>query len=358
MSSNNDSHIPFYYHSDFPDYDFGPGHPFRGERFSLFFRALQEKFPEVYAMLDIREPEEASDDDIILAHQREYLERVTALEKRRGWLTIDTQLLPGSIRAARLLAGSSMATVQKAVESGLAMGFGGLHHAGLNFGGGFCILNDVAIAAHHLLAGGLERIIILDTDAHHGNGTMDIFYRDPRVLFISLHQDPRTLFPGRGFSSEIGEDQGAGYTVNIPLAPLAEKTQYNIAFQQIVYPLIEEFEPQIIIRNGGSDPLYTDTLTNLGLDLDSLSQLHRGIAERASSGNIPLADLFISGYGPYIADGWLAIIRGVLDLPMELENMEQPRNISPDKLEVITAQTWRTIDELKGRLSEYWKNLG
>jgi acetoin utilization protein AcuC len=357
MNKNTEKITPFFYHPDFSDYDFGPGHPFRGERFSAFFKQLQERFPKVYHMLDIREPEEAEDEDILLAHRREYLERVTVLEKKRGWLTIDTQLLPGSIHAARLLAGSSIAAVKEALKSGLTLGFGGLHHAGLNFGGGFCILNDVAIAAHTLLSDGTERILILDTDAHHGNGTMDIFYRDPRVLFISLHQDPRTLFPGVGFPSEIGEKEGIGYTVNIPLPPLANKLQYDMAFNEIVCPLIDEFEPQIIIRNGGSDPLYTDTLTNLGLDLDSLSKLHRRIAELASKNKIPLADLFLSGYGPYITEGWLAILRGILNVPMELESMEQSRFISPDKLRVMSSQTSETIDELKILLSKYWKNL-
>ena len=197
-----------------------------------------------------------------------------------------------------------------AAHGGFAMGFGGLHHAGRGFGEGFCIFNDVAVAAAALLRDGMERIAVLDTDAHQGNGTMDIFYEDPRVLFVSIHQDPRTLYPGVGFITELGRGAGEGRTVNLPMPMLADGSLYDLAMREIVYPLLDEFRPQAIIRNGGSDPLYTDTLTNLGLDVEQLSGLIRDIARYARRGGIPLVDLFLSGYGPYVSEGWLAIVRG------------------------------------------------
>ncbi len=347
--------VPFYYHPDFSGYDFGANHPFRGERFSSFMRALETRFHDAYAMLDIRTPEAADDRTLELVHAHTYVQRVKALEKRRGFLSLDTQLLPGSVDAAKLIVGASVAAAEAALKDGLAVGFGGLHHAGSDYGEGFCIFNDVAVAAAVLLGRGLERVAILDTDAHQGNGTMDIFYADPRVLFISLHQDPRTLYPGRGFANEIGNGAGAGYTVNIPMPSLSTGPLYEEAMREIVLPLIDEFEPECIIRNGGSDPLYTDVLTNLGLDLESLSALNRSIALEAENRAIPLLDLFLSGYGPYVTEGWLAIVRGILGVEMELEIPENRIIISEEKMERMTRDLRKTIAELKGHLEPYWE---
>jgi acetoin utilization protein AcuC len=347
--------IPLFYHPDVASYDFGPSHPFQGTRFDRFMKELANRFPAVYARLAIMRPESAGNDLLELVHDRSYIDRVVALEKRRGYLSVDTQLLPGSIDAARLIVGASVAAAREALRTGLALGFGGLHHAGPDYGEGFCIFNDVAVAAAVLLREGKERILILDTDAHQGNGTMDIFIEDPRVLFISLHQDPRTLYPGRGFADEIGEGPGIGYTVNIPMPMLSGGPMYDLALDEIVFPLVDEFRPQVIIRNGGSDPLYTDTLTNLGLTLDHLSRLMCRIAEKAKSSNIPLVDLFLSGYGPYVTEGWLAIIRGTLGESFELVMSERMKFIPPEDLARIERVTRATLEYLKANLHPYWK---
>jgi len=347
--------IPFYYHPDFASYDFGPTHPFQGTRFGGFMRELEDRFPDVNKKLDIRIPETADDELLLLAHTQEYIDRVRLLEMRSGYLSPDTQVLPGSVDAARLIVGASVAVVRAAVESGLSIGFGGLHHAGPDYGEGFCIFNDIAVAVMVLLDEGLNRIVVLDTDAHQGNGTMDIFYYDPRVLFISLHQDPLTLYPGRGFAHETGAGKGEGLTVNIPMPVFADREAYDVAMSEVVFPIIEEFEPEIIIRNGGSDPLSTDILTNLGLDLESLTALNRSIAEKARSMGIPLADLFLSGYGPYVTEGWLAILRGILgeDMPIHIPSEEEID--IPQRRERIDASMRRTLDELAGFLAPYWQ---
>jgi acetoin utilization deacetylase AcuC-like enzyme len=311
---------PFFYHPDFAAYDFGPSHPFQGSRFERFMRELEARFPSVYAELEVRRPARAENELLELVHARPYIARVGALEKRRGFLSPDTQLLPGSVDAARLIVGASAAAAEACLQGGLAIGFGGLHHAGPDYGEGFCIFNDVAVAAAALLRRGYSRIVILDTDAHQGNGTMDIFYEDPRVLFVSIHQDPRTLYPGRGFVDEIGRGPG-----------------------------------EVIIRNGGCDPLYTDTLTNLGLTLDELTALVRRITEKASALRVPLLDLFLSGYGPYVTEGWLAILRGILGESFELSIPEKPKRISRDARAGIEKMTTEMLIELKRHLRPYWK---
>ena len=201
----------------------------------------------------------------------------------------------------------------------------------------------------------MERILIFDTDAHQGNGTMDIFIEEPRVLFISIHQDPRTLYPGRGFADEIGSGPGTGFTVNIPMPTMSGGPMYDLALDEIVFPLIDEFKPQIIIRNGGSDPLYTDTLTNLGLTLDELTRLIRRIAEKAKSSNIPLVDLFLSGYGAYVTEGWLAIVRGILGETFELSIAEQMKFVVPEERARIERVTRAMLEYLKANLNPYWK---
>jgi acetoin utilization protein AcuC len=347
--------IPLLYHPDFASYDFGPSHPFQGSRFSAFMTELESRLPAVYARLDIMRPESAGNDLLELVHERSYIDRVVALEKRRGYLSVDTQLLPGSIDSARLIVGGSVAAAREALRTGLALGFGGLHHAGPDYGEGFCIFNDVAVAAAVLLREGKERVLILDTDAHQGNGTMDIFIDDPRVLFISIHQDPRTLYPGRGFADEVGEGPGAGYTVNIPMPMLAGGPMYDLALDEIVFPLVDGFKPEVIIRNGGCDPVYTDTLTNLGLTLDHLSRLTGRIADKARSAGIPLVDLFLSGYGPYVTDGWLAIVRGTLGESFELTMRERMKFIPPEDKARIERVTRATLEYLKANLHPYWK---
>jgi acetoin utilization protein AcuC len=346
--------VPFFYHADFASYDFGPSHPFQGTRFDRFMKELAGRLPAVYGRLDIRQPESARNELLELVHDRSYIDRVIALEKRRGYLSVDTQLLPGSIDAARLIVGASVGAAREAVRTGLALGFGGLHHAGPDYGEGFCIFNDVAVAASALLHEGKERILILDTDAHQGNGTMDVFIEDPRVLFISIHQDPRTLYPGRGFADEIGEGPGRGYTVNIPMPVLSGGSMYDLALDEVVFPLIDAFKPEVIIRNGGSDPLYTDALTNLGLTLDDLSKLMRRIAEKAESAGIPLVDLFLSGYGPYVTEGWLAIIRGTLGESFDLSLPERMKFVPPEDRARIERVSRAMLEYLRANLRPYW----
>ena len=348
--------IPLYYHPDFSRYDFGPGHPFRGERFTGFMEALENRFPSIYSRFEIMTPEPASEEQILRAHDLSYYNRLLQLEKRGGRLTLDTTVLPGSIRAAAMISGASLAAVGAALEKGVGVTFGGLHHAGRDYGGGFCLINDVAVAAYGLLEQGLSRILILDTDAHQGNGTMDIFYNDPRVLFISLHQDPGTLFPGVGFPGEIGSGPGAGYTVNIPLPPLSDIAVYRRAMNELAFPLIEAFEPEILIRNGGSDPLQTDTLTGLGLDPAGLKEIIESIHSFCRRSGIPVADLFLSGYGPGVTEGWLMIASGIAGEPAEVE-MAGALSPSADRRNFNLEAIEETIGKVKSNIEPYWGSI-
>lgn len=255
------------YRAELTEYDFGAGHPFRGRRFPRFYQFMTERLPaEQYELIAA---ESATDSDLLRICSRAYIEFTrdfyrAAHDDRstdgRFYEYHSADNLPrgrpGRVEeAARLIVGQAKraadlvlsGTVEKAISIG-----GGLHHAKRAFGEGFCLYNDVAFVATYLLEEyTLERILIVDTDAHAGNGTAEYFYHDPRVLFIDLHQDPRTIYPGTGFVSQIGAGAGAGYTVNVPLPLHAGYASYERVFAELVQPLAAEFKPEVVVRNGG-----------------------------------------------------------------------------------------------------------
>jgi len=203
---------------------------------------------------------------------------------------------------------------------------------------------------------GVERILILDTDAHAGNGTCEYFYEDPRVLFIDLHQDPRTLYPGSGFAHQIGAGAGKGFTVNVPMPPYSGYDSYQVAFESIVQPVTEEFRPQVIIRNGGSDPHFSDELTNLGLTVKGFRMLGAKVREMAETCHSKVMDAIGSGYNrdvlPY---AWLALISGLADFKLEVEEpFPIPERFKKDP---AYAETKEVIAEVKRHLKDYWKCL-
>jgi len=147
------------------------------------------------------------------------------------------------------------------------------HHAGAYYASGFCLFNNIAIAATRLLDDmGLNRILILDVDVHHGNGTQEIFYDTDRVLYASLHQDPRG-FPGTGFADEIGEGRGLGYTVNVPFPYRVDDQIYLKAFDEIVVPIVHQYKPQFILVSAGFDGHYTDPVGGLSLSANCYTQV-------------------------------------------------------------------------------------
>ncbi|MCY3917788.1 MAG: histone deacetylase [Chloroflexi bacterium] len=265
-------------------------------------------------------PTPASDEQILAVHTREHLERLVAVSQgdRLVRLDPDTYALPASYDAARLAAGAVIGAVDAVLstqaDNALAIVRPPGHHATTDRQMGFCLLNNIAIAARQAQSRhGFDKVLILDYDVHHGNGTNDIFYADPSVLFISLHQYPH--YPGSGALNEVGEDEGRGATINIPLPAGHGDASYRELFTEIVVPAIERFQPDLMLISAGFDAHFADPLASMQLTLAGYDYLARECikqAERLCEGRI----VFVMEGGYHLtalAHGWSNIARALLD---------------------------------------------
>jgi len=169
-----------------------------------------------------------------------------------------------------LVAGASIDGAQHILSGAGSIAFnmsGGLHHAMPARASGFCHINDVVLAINVLVAGG-KRVGYVDIDAHHGDGVQHAFYRTERVLTISAHQDGHTIFPGTGFTDEIGQEEGRGYAVNIPLPPGSRDDVYERVFSEVIFPALDAFSPDVIVTQLGADALLGDRVASLGMSLN------------------------------------------------------------------------------------------
>ena len=349
------------FHEKFRQYDLGEGHPFRGDRFANAMKFFEGKdlfnLPEIILV----EPSPAPKEELLRIHEEDYVDLIYRLARENKPYDVETPVSPEILEAALLIVGGAI-RCGKAVFSGearraLSLG-GGYHHAGRSYGGGFCIFNDIAVLVEHLRANyDVKRFLILDYDVHFGNGTSDIYYRDPTALYISLHQDPRTIYPGTGFVWQIGEEAGEGYNVNVPLPPRTGDSTYLYALNEIFVPLAEEFKPEVIIANGGSDPHFADMLGDLNLTVEgffNISSLIREVADKVCGGKLVLMPG--SGYNPKVLPPcWYALIAGAVGLK-EI-NVEDP-SPPPQEPPQCRRTVQKTIDELKRLLRRHWSSFG
>ncbi|MEM3703580.1 MAG: histone deacetylase family protein [Candidatus Bathyarchaeia archaeon] len=346
------------FHEKFRHYDLGEGHPFRGDRFVNAMNFFKEQGLLNLPQLKIVEPKPASKGELLRAHSESYVDLIFRLAMESRAYDIETPVSPLILEAVLLIVSGAI-ECGKAVFDGearqaISLG-GGFHHAGKDYGGGFCLFNDVAILVEYLRAErNLKRFLILDYDVHFGNGTSDIYYYDPSVLFISIHQDPRTIYPGKGFTWEVGEGEGEGYNVNVPLPPGTGDNTYLHAVREIFVPLAEEFKPEVIIANGGSDSHFADMLGDLSLTAEGffrVSCLIRETAEKVCGGKLIL--LIGSGYNPKVLPiCWYALAAGVVGLK-EIK-VKEPY-VPPIEPSFCRRKVDEVISELKGLLKKRWK---
>jgi len=262
---------------------------------------------------DALEPKAVGMEDLKRVHTPEFLEYLK--ECREGPLDPDTTMHPETWDIARLAVGGTVLAAEMAVKE--KRGYIALvrppgHHAGPDYPGGFCYLNNIAVAAHKLLDK-LDRVAILDFDVHHGNGTNDIFYRNPRVLYVSTHQ--YRIFPGTGPAEAVGEGEGVGFTVNIPFASGCGDSSFRMATKEVIEPIVKQFAPQAILVSLGTDAHYMDPLASLTLTSPGYFEMMASalkLAEEICEGR--LAITLEGGYNlealAEVVTGTEALIRG------------------------------------------------
>ena len=274
-------HLTLFTSPRFADHLTPPGHPERVERF-LAMQVVAEEFRARGGA--VRAPRAATEDELARVHDAAYLASIRATAGRATALDADTYTSPESDEVARLAAGAAAGAVDHVLDGARGTRAFALvrppgHHAERDRAMGFCLFNNVAIAAAHARARGLARVAVVDYDVHHGNGTQWSFYADPAVLFISSHQYP--YYPGSGAAAEIGHGAGKGFTANLPLAAGATDADYEAAYTRIALPVLRQFRPELILVSAGFDAYRDDPLAGMRVSADYFGRLTALIAAAA-----------------------------------------------------------------------------
>ena len=262
------------YDEGFLKHDY-PGHPENADRLRAIISLLDQSI--VLDRLTKISVSPASEKEVARIHTQQYIDQVRRLAERGGGhLDPDTYVTVHSYETALLAAGGLLALTRAVLDGQVTNGFALIrppgHHATAGRGMGFCLFNNIAIAAADALTNtDVKRVMIVDFDVHHGNGTQDAFDTSPDVLFISTHQFPH--YPGTGRLTEIGRGEGEGTTVNIPLPPGAGDQAYKQIFQDIVWPLARRYDPQLMLASAGFDAHWTDPLAMMGLSLPGYAHI-------------------------------------------------------------------------------------
>ncbi len=325
--------IYLYYSDQFLRYDFGPEHPLKPIRMMLAFKLIEE-----FGLLDglktiSLEPKPASESDLNRVHSLEYIESVKSEvpDLAFGFGTQDTPVFEGIYTASNLLAGGSIEGARQIMrEDCQAFNLGGgLHHAMPTIASGFCVFNDCALAICELKEK-FNRILYIDIDGHHGDGVQQIFYEDPTVLTLSIHESGKYLFPGTGFIDELGVGRGRGYSINIPMPMYAGNEDYISAFEEIVPPVFEWFKPQVVVAQLGIDAHYSDPLTSLNVTMEGYAYMVErivGLANKYSQGR--LLALGGGGYNLEVVPlAWTSVLHLMRDEPL-------PQYLSPYWVEMF-----------------------
>ncbi|TJY69867.1 acetoin utilization protein AcuC [Arthrobacter sp. CAU 1506] len=272
-------------------YNFGAHHPMSPIRLELTARLADEYAIFHRPNVTLAAAESAGDAELETVHDPAYVAAVkavsddpTAVDEARGLGTEDDPVFAGMHAASARIAGASLQSASAILDGSAlhAVNFaGGMHHAARGKASGFCIYNDCALAIQRLLDGGVQRVAYVDVDAHHGDGVQSIFYDDPRVLTISLHETGTHLFPGTGFANESGGPEALGSSVNVALPPRSGDAAFLRAFHAVVPQLVRAFAPEVIVSQHGCDNHARDMLSSLRLSIDAQRQMMLDMADLA-----------------------------------------------------------------------------
>jgi acetoin utilization deacetylase AcuC-like enzyme len=330
----------------------GVAHPETPQRLVSLYEMLEN--PDMAWKFNGIDARMATDEELARVHCGAYIEAIAATAgKPLTMLDPDTMATAGSYDAARLAAGGVLnaidAVISGEVDNAFALVRPPGHHAQPATAAGFCLFNNIAVGARHALARhGMKRILIVDWDLHHGNGTQEIFYDDRRILYFSTHQYP--AYPGSGALEEMGSGQGLGYTLNIPLRPGADDGFYLRLFREILSPAALAFRPEIILVSAGFDTYIGDPLGEMRVTPDGFAYLTRvllDLAEQCCDGRLVLVL-----EGGYHIQGLTRSVRAVL-LEMLGETRAEAETL--DRLAAVpNEQADRLIQRVREKFGPFW----
>jgi len=299
-------------------------HPENAQRLEAIISHLEQA--GLMQQLSLIKPRAATIEEISLVHGKQYISYIQDVAKNGGgWLDVDTVMSPGSYDAAVYAAGglisATEAVMDKEVGSAFALVRPPGHHATATQARGFCLFNNIAIAAKYALSKyRLQRIAIIDFDVHHGNGTQEAFYDDPKVLYVSTHEFP--LYPGTGRIEETGSGDGKGATVNIPLPAGSGDAEYLEVFDQIIVPVVRRFSPQLILVSAGYDAHWSDSLAMMEVSVTGFAKMAgiiKGLADGLCGGR-----LVFTLEGGYPLDALAASVKATFEVLLGNTNIEDP----------------------------------
>ncbi|MFP3853255.1 MAG: acetoin utilization protein AcuC [Anaerolineales bacterium] len=312
----------------------GPEHPLKPERLQRTHELLRTFGIFEWGNLSTLEPRMVRREELSLFHTEDYIQAVESLS--RGDSTVeprrynfgpgDNPVFEGMYRSEGLKTGSALQAAEAVLSETHRIAFsysGGLHHAAPDRASGFCVFNDIAVAISWLKPQ-VDRIFYLDVDVHHGDGVQDGFYEDPSVYTYSIHQDPRTLFPGTGHLHEQGRGRGEGFCANLPLPPGTDSTAYLEAFRKTALPLIRRYDPDILVTQLGVDTHFEDPLAQLSLTTEAHQALYRDMKDLA----LPWLAFGGGGYNlDVVPRSWALAVAAMADreLPSELPEEYQQK---------------------------------
>lgn len=333
------------YSKKYLEHDLGPGHPEKPARLRSIMDSLK-KDEELLKKVEIFDPTPATVDDIELAHDCKYVKEIERLSEEEEMVDLDTPVRSNTYELALLAAGGTIDLSQKTADKKFKNGFALVrppgHHATKNEGGGFCYFNNIAIAARKLLKREeINKVMIFDIDAHHGNGTQDIFFGDSDVLYLSFHQSGKTIYPGTGSPSEIGSGEGKGYTVNVPFPLGSTDENYAEALKEIMIPISKQFNPDIFMVSTGLDAHSKDPLTKLKLSSDGYAMLAKTAISQAKE--------LSAGKINFVLEGGYSIVEASRSAIKIIEKLTEARSSSIPK-----GEHCEIFEVVKDNLSPYW----
>lgn len=342
------------YSDEFKKHVMDKAHPESPERLEQIINAAKELIGESENRIEIIEPVEIEEEDLLSVHVPDHIAKIEAISKAGGGIiTLDTTLNEHTFNAAKLAAGATKLAVKIVDENHSKTSFAAVrppgHHAESNSAGGFCFFNNISIAAEWLISKkGYRRIVILDIDHHFGNGTSHIFYHRSDVLYVSIHAHPMYSYPGTGFPTEIGIVEGMGYNVNIPLLPGTESMDwlYSLNFAANI---IEQYQPEIILVSVGFDALRGDPVGVLSLNNSAFfgaGYIIKQLANKLCNGRISCT--LEGGYKiEQLKDISKKFFKGLLGYKPKIIEKFQESNIS--------NHTNSMLGQVKRALNDYWE---